>query len=42
MSGKFIEAAETGDTNKVKLLLTDPRVDPAAVNNHAIQVGFGK
>ena len=36
MNQEFIEAAKTGNTDKVKLLLADPRVDPADRNNYAI------
>jgi ankyrin repeat protein len=37
MNNEFIKAAKTGDVEKVRLLLTDPRVDPSANNNVAIQ-----
>ena len=37
MNQEFIDAIQKGDTDKVKLLLTNPKVNPAADNNHAIQ-----
>ena len=37
MNDEFINAARTGDTDKVKLLLADPMVNPAADNNAAIR-----
>ena len=37
MNDEFIEAAKTGDIDKVRLLLNDKRVEPAADNNHAIR-----
>ena len=36
MNDEFIGAAQTGDINKVKLLLTNPEVNPAAIDNRAI------
>ena len=37
MNQEFIEAAKTGNTDKVKLLLTNPEVNPAADNNQPIR-----
>ena len=37
MNDKFIEAAISNNVDRVKLLLADPRVDPAARNNDAIR-----
>ncbi len=37
MNQEFIEAAKTGNTDKVKLLLTNPEVNPAADNNNPIR-----
>ena len=37
MNQEFINAAKTGNTDKVKLLLTNPEVDPAAKNSEAIR-----
>ncbi len=36
MNQEFIKAAGTGDTNKVRLLLTNPEVNPAARDYAAI------
>ena len=33
----FIQAVRNGNLEKIKLLLSDPRIDPSAFNNHAIQ-----
>ena len=41
MNKEFINAAKTGCINRVKLLLTNPEVDPAANNNEAIQWASG-
>ena len=41
MNTEFIEAAKRGDINNVRLLLADPRVDPAARNNDAIRWASG-
>ncbi len=38
MNKEFIEAAEMGDVDKVRVLLTNPKVNPAAHNNSAIRV----
>ncbi len=38
MNDEFTEAAKTGDTDKVKLLLNDPEVDPSAHNNWVIRL----
>ncbi len=37
MNNEFIEAASIGDVQKVKLLLINPEVNPAADNNYAIR-----
>ncbi len=38
MNDEFIEAAEIGDTDKIKLLLTNSEVNPAALDNEAIRL----
>ncbi len=38
MDNEFIEAAKQGNANKVRLLLTDSRVDPAVYGNGAIRL----
>ncbi len=38
MNNEFIEAAKTGDIDKVKLLLTNPKVNPTVKDNQAIRL----
>jgi len=37
MNDEFIEAAKTGNINKVILLLSNPEINPAVMNNQAIR-----
>ena len=42
MNNEFINAVETGNIDKVRLLLENPEIDPATNNNEAIRVASGR